>query len=435
MSQIMNPGGGGGGVTFGPPTGNIDIGDAQVEGASANATRADHQHVFTAPAAGYPVNVDATAEADGTATTPARSDHRHAATLGVAAGASNFGDTAAEGTATALARADHRHSREAAVQSLTEISVPALGDDLLIIDDPDGVPVRNAVSVQRLMGNILPSICEGRLTTETGVPISTADRTAQGTIYFTPYLGNRIALYDGTRWRLYAFAEVSLALVVTSGNNYDVFLYDNAGTLTLELSAAWTNDTTRADALTTQDAINVKSGAATRRWLGTIRANGANVVEDSLTKRFVWNHYNRIPRPLWRLETTSSWTYTTVDTWRQANASTANQLEAIIGHIGVRASIVAQTLAAHTTTNPGLNVSIGFDSTTTPATGASVGQIAHVIDSSGSMESTLDHFPGIGYHKWVQLEGFLTAGTATFYGDLAGTLSRKLTGICGTIDG
>ena len=67
----------GGGVTFGPPTGNIDIGDAQVEGVSGNATRADHQHAFTAPGAGYPLDV-AAAEADGTATTQSRSDHVHA---------------------------------------------------------------------------------------------------------------------------------------------------------------------------------------------------------------------------------------------------------------------------------------------------------------------------------------------------------------------
>ena len=67
----------GGGVTFGPPTGNIDIVDAQAEGVSGNATRADHQHVFTAPSGGYPLDV-AAAEADGTATTSARSDHVHA---------------------------------------------------------------------------------------------------------------------------------------------------------------------------------------------------------------------------------------------------------------------------------------------------------------------------------------------------------------------
>lgn len=67
----------GGGVSFGAPTGDIDIGDSAAEGSSSDATRADHQHAFTAPSAGYPQDVAET-EVDGTATTPARSDHVHA---------------------------------------------------------------------------------------------------------------------------------------------------------------------------------------------------------------------------------------------------------------------------------------------------------------------------------------------------------------------
>ena len=66
-----------GAPTFAVPTGNIDIGDSASEGSSGNGTRADHQHTFTAPSAGYPLDV-AAAENDGTATTPARSDHVHA---------------------------------------------------------------------------------------------------------------------------------------------------------------------------------------------------------------------------------------------------------------------------------------------------------------------------------------------------------------------
>jgi hypothetical protein len=84
-------------------------------------------------------------------------------------------------------------------------------------------------------------LCQGRLTTESGVGVSTSDRTSQSTIYFTPYLGNRVALYSGSAWAEYTLTERSLALSgLTSGKNYDVFLYNNSGTLTLELSAAWT---------------------------------------------------------------------------------------------------------------------------------------------------------------------------------------------------
>ena len=110
------------------------------------------------------------------------------------------------------------------------------------------------------------ALAGGRLTLTSGTPVTTSDVTGAGTLYYTPYTSGQIALYSGSAWVVYTFTERSLSLTLTSGKNYDVFLYDNSGTLTLELSAAWTNDTTRADALTTQDGVYVKSGATTRRW-------------------------------------------------------------------------------------------------------------------------------------------------------------------------
>ena len=99
----------GGTPSFGPPTGNIDIGDAAVEGVSTNATRADHQHAFPAPTAGYPVDTDFSAEADGTATTPARSDHKHSIPA-PSAPANVDGTAAAAGASTNVARQDHKHN-------------------------------------------------------------------------------------------------------------------------------------------------------------------------------------------------------------------------------------------------------------------------------------------------------------------------------------
>ena len=75
-----------GSPSFGAPTGNIDIGDAAAEGTSGDSTRADHQHAFTAPTAGYPQDI-AAAESDGVATTAARSDHVHAHGTGYSADA------------------------------------------------------------------------------------------------------------------------------------------------------------------------------------------------------------------------------------------------------------------------------------------------------------------------------------------------------------
>src|SRR5687767_357259 len=75
-------------------------------------------------------------------------------------------------------------------------------------------------------GTVLVRTADGRLTTETGVPISSSDRTAQSTIYYTPFDGNQIALYNGAAWALSTFTERSLALSgLTTDKNYDVFLY------------------------------------------------------------------------------------------------------------------------------------------------------------------------------------------------------------------
>lgn len=68
----------GGGVTFAPPTGQIDAGDATSEGASGSAARADHQHAFPGPT-GAPGAV-AVAGAAGDSARPARQDHTHAHT-------------------------------------------------------------------------------------------------------------------------------------------------------------------------------------------------------------------------------------------------------------------------------------------------------------------------------------------------------------------
>lgn len=88
---------------------------------------------------------------------------------------------------------------------------------------------------------ILIDYVSGRLTLTSGTPVTTSDVTAATTLYFTPYKGDRIALYDpvSANWKFYTFAERSLSLSgFIIGVCYDIFLYDAAGTLTLE-QLAW----------------------------------------------------------------------------------------------------------------------------------------------------------------------------------------------------
>ncbi len=190
---------------------------------------------------------------------------------------------------------------DAKLSALATQSAPVLADVAYTVDQTF---TSLQVPWNRSLG-LLTFPVSGRLTTETAVPVSSSDRTAQGTIFYTPYVGQLVALYDGTRWKMYSTPEISLGLTATSGKNYDVFLFDSSGTVTLELSAAWTDDVTRADALALQNGVTVKSGAATRRWIGTIRASGANVTEDSKKNRLVWNAYNQVLRPSLVVDTNS----------------------------------------------------------------------------------------------------------------------------------
>jgi len=306
-------------------------------------------------------------------------------------------------------------------------------DDVLFRDKSDTTDSGTEGSVKRLAYEALLAASGltpgGRLTLESGVPVSSTDQTAKGTLYYTPYVHDYVRLYDGTRPKLYTFTELSLSLTLTSGKNYDVFLYDNAGTLTLELSAAWTNDTTRADALAWQSGVGyVKSGTATRLWLGTIRASASNQCTDSQSIRYVWNAFNRLSRPVLVFDSTDSWAYTT-NAWRQANAAAANKIQVVTGLAGSTISLrlLAFSNCTHSSTI-GRVVGIGRDSTTSYGGTAGFTQGNLVGDILQAM-AMFDDPVTLGYHYYSWNE---YGGTAvTFYGDLGlpSAIQAGLTGV------
>ncbi len=158
---------------------------------------------------------------------------------------------------------------------------------------------------------------------------------ASTTVYFTPYMGNRISLYSGSTWNVLSFSEISLALSgLTSGRNYDVFVYDNAGTPALELSQPWNADgVTRTDSVSLQDGIRIKTSDNTRRYVGTIRTTATNATEDSLTKRFVVNYYNRLRRTLFTCpgynDDIAEYTYSAAGNFAPANAGAGSRIEVL----------------------------------------------------------------------------------------------------------
>lgn len=284
------------------------------------------------------------------------------------------------------------------------------------------------------------NIATGRLTLTTGLAVTIADVLAAVTLYFTPFGGKYISLYDGsTNWNLIAFAELSIAVPATTNQMYDVFVFNNSGTATLEL-LAWTNDTTRATALVLQDGVLVKTGATTRRYVGSFRTTAVSgQTEDSVLNRYVWNFYNRRDRLLERFESTTTWTYAST-TIHQANAAAANQVNFIIG---VSEDIVEGRLNAMGSSQDTVDgvAAFGLDSTSTFAADQLIAQAHLTTNATGniigraSLTSIYRGFPGIGKHSLMWNE-MATSGTASFYAAGGGFTQGKLTsGMLVTIQG
>lgn len=269
-----------------------------------------------------------------------------------------------------------------------------------------------------------------RLTLTSGTPVTTSDVTAAGTIYCCPYKGNKISLYTGGAWVTRSSAQFSLALsALTSGKPYDVFCYDNSGTPTLEF-LVWTNDATRATALTYQDGVLVKSGDATRRYLGTFYTTATTTTEDSVAKRYLWNYYHRVERVMAVVDTTNSWTYSTA-TWRQANASAANQLECVIGVVEDVVSADAACLAVNSAGGVNIGVGVGVNSTTVNSAMIFGGGATNTYSLQSCAFYTGYPVAGRNYFPWLEM-GY-SSGTTTFYGDNGASFFQA--GIQGRVQG
>jgi len=281
----------------------------------------------------------------------------------------------------------------------------------------------------------------GRLTLTTGVPVTTADVTAATTVYYTPYGGcNTLSLFNGSAWQQTNFAELSIAVPATTVQMYDVFAYDNAGVVALELTA-WTNDTTRATVLAKQDGVYVKTGALTRLYLGSFRTTGVSgQTEDSgftcvtaVPKRYLYNYYHRQQRPVCHVDTNANWSYT-LATIRQARGSALNQVEVVNGVAESPIVLAVQVLTTNASARASVLVAIGENSTTTAAAGLMGGTNRAGIDGSNSAYATLQanlvKVPPVGFSYYAWLEAAEAAGSEVWYGGtlLTGGASSGLNG-------
>lgn len=296
----------------------------------------------------------------------------------------------------------------------------------------------------------------GRLTLTSATPVTTAGVSGATSVLYVPYKHNKVPLYDGSTWALHAIAtELSQLLsdatkspaAATNGNEYDMFIWNDSGTLRVSRGPAWSSDTNRGTGSGTTELERVggryvnkyaiSNGPAAQRglYVGTIRMTGGAVADNSAF-RHVWNAYNRVSRRLQVVEATTSWSYSTA-TWRQANGSTANQLDFVIGLS--EEPVFAQAIGRATSNADGVDVAVGVGLDVTnansAATYASLSLYGIALSSSHSVSplATYEAFPGIGRHFLAWLEWSEAAGTTTWLGTVSTSVQQTITGLTGHI--
>lgn len=257
------------------------------------------------------------------------------------------------------------------------------------------------------------SVCDGRLTLVSGTPVPTTDVAETTELWYQPYIGNNIALYDGvSNWNMYEFDSTKISTVgMVSGTNHDIFAYAS-GTNVLFENVAWTNDSTRATALVYVDGILSKSGDTAKRLLGTIRTNAATKIIFTQTKRFVSNVYNQRLAGLFTcpgyVDNNSATTYTiTATTFAEMNGGVGSKLEFVYSIPGtINFAFASYTLNS----SGGSNLTgVAINSATSPnivAANAIALQYSHFGDSKNGQAISA----GFNYLDFLGVRAVANAG-------------------------
>lgn len=334
------------------------------------------------------------------------------------------------------------------INGLTADSAPDISADYIATYDASASGPKK-VLLNAVIG--VPHPPEGRLSLVTATPVMTSEQAAKTTIYYGPYKGDLVPIYSGT-WKETTFTELSLALDSNSGHtgyhqsgkNFDLFVYDDSGTLRLVSGPAWTNDTTRATALEYKNGILMNAASMTGRfgsssgntvtvaqdrgtYVGTFRASadgtttwevGGTAAGGDAGNLFLWNCYNRVNVSIAVRDSTDSWTYGTA-TWRSLNNSTTHRVsfirgldeDSMWGGVGITISPPSGNNGA---------ASIGLDSTSAVWSQASIATAnASGATNAAAANAIFGGLPGLGFHYLQALE-YSAAASSTFWGD-AGT--------------
>ena len=288
---------------------------------------------------------------------------------------------------------------------------------------------------------------QGRLTLTSNTPVMAADALAATSIYYTPYQGNIVPIYDGANMQSYSFGQLTMALNSsnqTSGHIYDLFAFLNSSVVTIGAGPAWSSSTARGTGAGTTElqqvdglwvnanTITLKNGSTTysnipvgeATYLGSVymSANGQTqfnikpAAASGGTNNIVgiWNAYNRVS-----LKTicrdSSGYTYAS-NTWRKADNNANNRISFLDG-LG-QSSVAATFINSVGTAATGTQVYIGLNLNSTSATPNLISFAAFSTSTLGNNYNMLvceEAFPpALGFNYYQAMENSVSSVTATF---------------------
>lgn len=309
-----------------------------------------------------------------------------------------------------------------------------------------------AATISTLTGAIqnIVSIPQGYLTLTSGTPLITSDVSAGTTVYYTPFIGNLVPIYDGTIFNATRITELSMAMNAshTANTVYDFFVISDSGTVRLVTGPVWTTSTagsgargagagtteltrtvggiyTNANSMTARYGATTVTVAANRgTYVGTMRVDGTNgqvscELSYGQTRRWhISNAYNGRRIIVKAGDATASWTYGT-NTWRPSRNDSTNSISIVNGIQQDFADILfMQHVNYATVTTSEINLGIGVNSTTSPT-----GHLGDLLSSAASIgvlagaNARYTYIPTLGANVYTCLEKAPSAGsTPTFSG-------------------
>lgn len=290
---------------------------------------------------------------------------------------------------------------------------------------------------------------QGRLTLTSGTPVLNQDVTAATAVYYTPYLGLLVPIYNGASFvPLSIVSELQLTLTSSyvASNIYDFFIFLLNGVVTLGTGPSWSAGTsgsvtaglcargtgTGGTALARLNGILTNAVSMTMRYgngstttniqanqgtyIGSMFVDGTNgqvscYVGWGQTRKWgIWNAFSRVPTILKGGDPTASWTYASA-TIRASNGASANSLTVFSG-LAEEVYDLSFNQKINSGSATGANVGIGFNSLT-----AYTGLVMQSNGDTSFYNSPANYIApaslGINVITSLEAESF---GTPTFFG-------------------